>query len=332
MPKTNILQHKSWHVYNRENIERVKRDEAKAKEEEEAKLERVRIAASSGYGTRHDREARIQLLRERAKQRSLAAGVDSAALGDSAESIQQVALSTASEPPIVLEHINFWKDFEDNVDTANKFKNNAEHEAEKKAEQEKWERQLTMYLVQAKAERPWYGQAGDATRAEDPQKRAKAERIDRYVKLREDPLTAVNTHFSRGSKPAKISEVPYDDETTSHKQTDSKDTKANSSSKLLIEAAECHRPYKPKHRHTSTERSHRKHKSLSSERPHKSHNANCDESSQKSIEQLRAERMAREQKERARSMQLLHGDQEEQKGYHAQFNPRETSQAHDRRR
>lgn len=48
MGKLNILQHKSWHVYSAKNQERVRRDEAKAREEEEADRKRANIAVKAG--------------------------------------------------------------------------------------------------------------------------------------------------------------------------------------------------------------------------------------------------------------------------------------------
>ncbi|KAG1077185.1 hypothetical protein G6F42_025018 [Rhizopus arrhizus] len=53
----NILHHKSWHVYNKDNIERVRKDEAEAEAEAKKKQDRVILAES---------EARLELLRKRA--------------------------------------------------------------------------------------------------------------------------------------------------------------------------------------------------------------------------------------------------------------------------
>ncbi|XP_012274483.1 leukocyte receptor cluster member 1 homolog [Orussus abietinus] len=113
----NILPKKRWHVRTKENIARVRRDEAKAAEEEKAKTDRIQKAET---------EARINFLRNQARKNY-----------DGREDELQSVPSTSSEK---LEHVNFFADLEDGKIDYNK--PNAEHEREKKEEKEKYEKQI----------------------------------------------------------------------------------------------------------------------------------------------------------------------------------------------
>ncbi|KAI9470955.1 MAG: hypothetical protein EXX96DRAFT_654009 [Benjaminiella poitrasii] len=120
----NILHHKSWHVYNKTNIERVRKDEAEAEAEAKKKQERALLAES---------EARLNLLRKRAEARLLDEG------------------DTSIIQHQKVEHVNLFKDLADKS-------NNEEHEDEKNEKDKKWERQITMYLDKGttKDGEPWY--------------------------------------------------------------------------------------------------------------------------------------------------------------------------------
>ncbi|KAI7903451.1 uncharacterized protein BX663DRAFT_551184 [Cokeromyces recurvatus] len=119
----NILHHKSWHVYNKANIERVRKDEAEAEAEAKKKQERALLAES---------EARLTLLRKKAESKLLQQGDN-----------------TADDQKI--QHVNLFQDLENKG-------NNEEHEAEKNEKEKKWERQITMYLDKGatKEDDPWY--------------------------------------------------------------------------------------------------------------------------------------------------------------------------------
>ncbi|KAI8988228.1 hypothetical protein BDF20DRAFT_854572 [Mycotypha africana] len=120
----NILPHKSWHVYNKANVERVRKDEAKAAEEAKKKKDRADLAES---------EARLNLLRQRANTR----------LPPEDQLLRE---------PQPIEHINLFHDFEQ------KLERNEEAEAERKVEEEKFDKRFTMYLDKGteKADEPWY--------------------------------------------------------------------------------------------------------------------------------------------------------------------------------
>ncbi|WFC96626.1 phosphodiesterase I [Malassezia brasiliensis] len=83
-----LAHHKSYHPYNRENIERVRRDQAEARERERAEEERLADA---------DRQERLHTLR---------AQRDAREAGDAAAPKHDVQITTREG------HINFWQDYE----------------------------------------------------------------------------------------------------------------------------------------------------------------------------------------------------------------------------
>ncbi|KAJ2960612.1 hypothetical protein NQZ79_g4072 [Umbelopsis isabellina] len=238
------------------------------------------------------------MLRDRANKR-LGADTNAESKDDHAQSL------VTSEPN---KHINFWEELEASGGTSGE---NPEAQADKKAADDKWERQITMYLDKAAKEpAPWYASnrrlSGDKEDEEskkvpdDPKQKAKffkkRKREMRDIE-REDPLSIVRT--SLGSKKSSNAVIKSGNdrsrEDDRHKNKDKK----------------------PKHTHS-------KHSNTSS--------------SSKSIEQLRAERVARERAERQRTNALLRGTSEvvdsdrNRHRYNSQFNPTDTEKAHQRYR
>ncbi|KAG5327886.1 LENG1 protein, partial [Pseudoatta argentina] len=122
-----------WHVRTKENIARLRRDEAKAAEEERIKKERIQKAET---------EARVDLLRHRAR------------------STYDGRTTIEDSPSKKLEHVNFFAELEDGkIDYSRPSK---EHEKEKKEEKEKYEKQIgyLTYLGQdtneATGKKNWY--------------------------------------------------------------------------------------------------------------------------------------------------------------------------------
>ncbi|KAJ3193185.1 hypothetical protein HK101_005281 [Irineochytrium annulatum] len=222
-----ILQHKSWHPYNQKNKDRVRRDEEKAKKEEDDKKWRSGLA---------DQEHRITELRKRARGKDGDDG-DEQKGERKRKRVERVDRDGVVVLPKREEeekcggigyHVNLF-DERDFAKTGSS--RNAEREAESKAEQVKFERQYTMYLgggavghVDPKSDTAvqWYAQKGfsesDAKygvvdESERPFKRRKedgrrrkgishAER-DEFLKTMEDPLSTIRHELS-GSSSSKL--------------------------------------------------------------------------------------------------------------------------------
>lgn len=178
--KMNILPKKSWHVLSRDNILRVRRDEAEAKAEEEEKQRRVEIA---------ERESRLGVMRRRAHAREEGGEGDHSAPkreGGREESNATKNDSTGDG------HINFFADMTQGVGLQ---LTNTEHEKEKKQEQEKFEKRVGIlnYLVDKEKadEEPWY-----AKQKKSAEESAKVKRRKELM----DPLTQMHHHLTAKRK------------------------------------------------------------------------------------------------------------------------------------
>ncbi|KAI9338874.1 hypothetical protein BD770DRAFT_465863 [Pilaira anomala] len=153
----NILHHK------RQNIEKVKADEAEAEKQAKAKQDRVILAES---------EARLELLRKKANV--------------------NLPIEQTIKP------FNLFEDI------ATAVEGNPEHEAEVKQENEKWDKQITMYLGKGtkKEDDPWYIKNEEKV---DKYKdistfKSKHPKRKRPIKLLEDPLDLIKSTLKTTEK------------------------------------------------------------------------------------------------------------------------------------
>lgn len=137
----NILPKKRWHVRTKENIARVRKDEAEAAEKD--KQENLRIQKA-------EREARLQILKQKSKQKLLHLDI----VTQPCQSLQK------SE-----DHINLFSDIEHAVQSTNK-----SHDKEIKEKKEEYEKKIgyLTYLGQdtneALGKKNWYDLPPESTR------------------------------------------------------------------------------------------------------------------------------------------------------------------------
>ncbi|KAL5282763.1 LENG1 family protein [Megaselia abdita] len=172
----NILPKKRWHVRTKDNIARVRRDEAKAAEEERVKQDKLNLAES---------EARINFLR--GKQ-----GIPRKTKEDAAQ-----AQSSSS-------HVDLFSDFK-----SFQKRGNEEHAKEQKEEKEKYEKEIgyLTYLGQDTNEslklKSWYEVAPNRNDFEFQSKSSIVEK-DLKTKFLNDPLTLIHAVVP----PEKFPEIP----------------------------------------------------------------------------------------------------------------------------
>jgi hypothetical protein len=122
----NILPKKRWHVRTKENIARVRKDEKEAEDQIREVERRSKLA---------EQEARTRMLRERARART---GLEP----------PEAAEIEANAAPVVASksggHVNFFEDLEAGETT---HKDNQEREAEKKAEQDEYEKKIGLLVL-----------------------------------------------------------------------------------------------------------------------------------------------------------------------------------------
>ncbi|KAM5207411.1 leukocyte receptor cluster member 1 [Hipposideros larvatus] len=164
----NILPKKSWHVRNKDNVARVRRDEAQAREEEKERERRVLLA---------QQEARTEFLRKKARHRNSLPELEAAEEG-------------APSGPVDL----FRELLEEGKGVT---RGNKEYEEEKRQDKERQEKALGIltYLGQSAAEAqtqpPWYQlppQRGTPPSGPGP---------DVKIKNRLDPLQEMQKHLGK---------------------------------------------------------------------------------------------------------------------------------------
>ncbi|XP_046631596.1 leukocyte receptor cluster member 1-like [Daphnia pulicaria] len=325
----NILPKKRWHVRTKDNIARVRRDEAKAAEEEKEKQRRALLA---------EQETRTTILRTRARERQGLTSVQEPTKKDvpcTTETRYEIVIRNGAcvSVPITEEknlvqftpsgHVNFFANLEEGKQVEGVA--NKEHELEKKKEQEDYEKQIGLltYLGQGSrestGESAWYEKPSLLKTLKNQTQEDinyKAERAKDMF----DPLRVIRHYIG---KP----EIPKKDQTK--KKSELPDLRFPAAKPEAISSSREKRHKKKKRKSEKEEKKSKKHKkdkrrstddsqaskkkrrkiSNSSSEDSTSESSNLSEDSdaekEKRLAILRAKRLQREKAERAKANKLL---------------------------
>lgn len=263
----NILPKKRWHVRTKENIARVRRDEAKAAEEELSRKARAQKAET---------EARINYLRQQAREK-----YDGRA--DTSN------LSTAEASTTTSEHVNFFADLEKGKIDYNK--PNADHEKEKKEEKEKYEKQIgyLTYLGQdtneALKQKSWYEELPKRLTDKD-----NSIEVEITKKVLHDPIQEMKKYLDIMGNVSSKKHVKTEPVAVKKRHHDSDYSDSEEEKKYSDKRSKKHKKKSKKHKKEKYD--------TYNESPPKTKSVT-------SIEKLRNERLLREQKEKLRTEALL---------------------------
>ncbi len=321
----NILPKKRWHVRTKENIARVRRDEKRAEEELKEVERRAKLA---------EQEARTKMLRERARDRMgglLAGSQEARDLADRKE----VSITTAAG------HVNLFEDLEAGETT---HAENKEAAAEKKAEQEEYEKKIGLltYLGQDTNEltgdKSWWERLPEDRKKKAEEDKEEQKASGSKAKDVHDPLNDLRKYlgcdgikkYLKKAKPAPVVEDAKANDlkkkakkrkrsSSSSSGSSSDDDRKRRKSKKRKKEKRSKRK-KSKKKKKSKHKKHKKRRSSSSSSESSESEEDVDleaerkaaEEKRQRLERLRAERLDRERKERARERRLITGEPDPQ--------------------
>lgn len=280
----NILHHKSWHVRTKSNMERVRRDERKAAEDEQKVLDR-QIQAEN--------ERRINQLRRKADERmDTAFGMRlGGAEGGGASSRKDVSISDETG------HVNLFQDLE-REERKNLGSGNAEHAAEAAQEKREWETKMGIQVYFA-------DNTHDLTKKKEWYEEMPLRRMDPEI-LRKNrnvlPSLTTNSGNSGNSGDFGDSKKEKKEKKKKRKRRSSDDEEEDEVERKR------HKKDKKKKEKKKKRKNHHHHRDNSEERRLE---AEYDRERRLKIEKLRDERLKRERDEKSRQYALLHPEEVE---------------------
>ncbi|KAI1292202.1 Leukocyte receptor cluster member 1 [Halotydeus destructor] len=297
----NILPKKSWHVRTYKNIEKVRKDEAKAAEEERQLEAKINLA---------EQEARTDFMRKRARQLGNADSQSSSSLVADGKEVTDI--------------------FADVKEGKGDRRKNDERAREKKDEQDKWEKQigLLQFLSDGSADKPWYLESHDDRMKLSGKERKIAdvaadekEVKDARAKHSYDPLNKMQVYLDQMKKSE-----------SANQRLSVNNASSCDGSKLVGKKEKAEKLSKHSRRHKS-----KKHKKSSSKKDEieRSSSDLADstlKASNEGLDKLRSQRVLREKRERERVKLLLQTkdrsveqtavvEDERKRSYNGLFNP-----------